>query len=330
MISDNLLGKLKEETKKDNILQDLYKVIQNGWPINKYKLKRTVQPYFRYCQEFTVYNKLILKDDRILVPLSMRKLIKKHLHSGHMGIVKTKLTARDSVYWPGIDAEIDELVLNCELCQIYRNLQPSENEIKHEIPDTPWAKVGMDLFSMESKDYLIIVDYTTNYFDTSQLLDKKSSTVTIHAKRIFSRYGIPKTVMSDNGPEFTGKAFVNFSKSWDFEHDTSSPNYAESNGLVERTIQTVKKTLKKAFQEDQDPYLALLAIKVSYGPYTSTPPPTLMFQRPIPSLIPSVKSKRKTEVKKLKKREINYENKKLEETSKFKEYNRILHNILHY
>ena len=124
-----------------------------------------------------------------------------------MGIVKTKLTARDSVYWPGIDAEIDELVLNCELCQIYRNLQPSESEIKHEIPDTPWAKVVMDLFSMESKDYLIIVDYTTYYFDISQLPDKKSSTVIIHAKRIFSRYGIPKTVMSDNGPEFTGKAW---------------------------------------------------------------------------------------------------------------------------
>ena len=206
LIRDNLLGKLE-----DNIQQDLYKVIQNGWPVNKYKLKRTVQPYFRYRQELTVYNKLILKDDRIFVPLSMRKLIKKDLHSGHMGIVKTKWTARDSVYWPGVDAEIDELVLNCELCQIYRNLQPSESEIKHEIPDTPWAKVGMDLFSMESKDYLIIVDYTTNYFDISQLPDKKSSTATIHANRIFSRYGIPKTVMSDNGPEFTGKAFVNFS-----------------------------------------------------------------------------------------------------------------------
>ena len=75
--------------------------------------------------------------------------------------------------------------------------------------------------------------------------------------------------MSDNGP---GKAFVNFITSWDFEHDTSSPNYPESNGLVERTIQTVKKTSKKAFGEDEDPYLALLAIKVSYGPYTSTPP----------------------------------------------------------
>ena len=112
------------------------------------------------------------------------------------------------------------------------------------------------------------------------------------------------------------------SESWDFEHDTSSPNYPESNGLVERTIQTVKKTLKKAFREDQDPYLALLAIKVSYGPYTSTPPATLMCQRPIRSL-PSVKSKRKMEVMKLKKREINDENKKLKETSKFKEYNRL-------
>ena len=61
---------------------------------------------------------------------------------------------------------------------------------------------------------------------------------------------------------------------------------------------------------------------MSYGPYTSTPPAT-MFQRPVRSLIPSVKSERKMEVKKLKKREINDENKKLKESSKFKEYNRL-------
>ena len=83
---------------------------------------------------------------------------------------------------------------------------------------------------------------------------------------------------------------MKFSKLWDFNHITSSPHYPQSNGLAERTIQYVKKTLKKAFRDGQDPYLALLATKVSSGPYNNVPPATLMFNRPVRSQIPRVKS----------------------------------------
>ena len=193
-----------------------------------------------------------------------------------MGIVKTKQVAQDSIYWPGIDKEIDIMIQNCEVCQIHQNKLSTESEIQHEIPDNPWTKVAMDLFELESKNYVIIVDYNTNYFDLSLIPDKRSSTVVLHTKRIFSKFGIPK-VISDNGLEFVGKAFKNFSINWDFKHITSSPHYPQSNGLVERTIQRVKKTLRKAFRDEQDPYLALLAIKVSCGPYNNAPPATLMF-----------------------------------------------------
>ena len=81
-----------------------------------------------------------------------------------------------------------------------------------------------DLFELQNKDYLIVVDYTSNYFDISLIPDKKSSTVVLHTKRIFSKFGIPKTVVSDNGPEYTAKEYVKFSKLWDFNHITSSPH----------------------------------------------------------------------------------------------------------
>ena len=61
----------------------------------------------------------------------------------------------------------------------------------------------MDIFPLRRKPYLVIVDYTTNFFDISQLPDKLSSTIVIHAKHPFSKYGILKVVISDNGPEFT-------------------------------------------------------------------------------------------------------------------------------
>ena len=47
------------------------------------------------------------------------------------------------------------------------------------------------------------MDYNTNFYNISQIPDKESATVLLHTKRIFSRYGIPKLVMSNNGPEYS-------------------------------------------------------------------------------------------------------------------------------
>lgn len=80
-------------------------------------------------------------------------------------------------------------------------------------------------------------------------------------KSIFSRNGIPLTVMSDNGPPYNSQEFKEFLRSWDINHITSSPLYPRSNGQVERTIQTVKDTLKKCVQSKTDPYIALLNLR---------------------------------------------------------------------
>ena len=84
-----------------------------------------------------------------------------------------------------------------------------------------------------------------NFFDISQLPDKLSTAVVIHAKHLFSKYGITKVVISDNGPEFTANTFKTFSKQWDFKNTISSPHTSKSNGQIERTIQTIKKNVKK-------------------------------------------------------------------------------------
>ena len=231
-----------------------------------------VKPFFNFRQELSLFDDLILKGNCIVIPYSLRREMKNLLHNGHIGIVKMKTLARDSVYWPGMSSELEELVQNCNACQEFQNLQKDEPLLFHDIPDTPWVKVATDLFTLDSNDYLLVVDDNSNYFDLSLIPDKQSSTVALHTKRIFARYGIPKLVISDNGPEFTGSAYKRFSHRWDFKHVTSSPHYPKSNGLVERTVQTVKKALKKAFRTHEDPYLALLSLKVAPGPYNAPSP----------------------------------------------------------
>ena len=126
--------------------------------------------------------------------------------------------------------------------------------------------------------------------------DKLSSTVVIHAKHLFSKYGIPKVVISDNGTEFTADTFKTFLKQWDFKHKTSSPQYPKSNEQIERTIQTIKKSIKKALKGNDDPYLALLAVSALPGPENNTPPAKFFYNHTIITLM---------------KKEVSQENKKL-------------------
>ena len=76
-------------------------------------------------------------------------------------------------------------------------------------------------------------------------------------KSIFSRYGIPEKVKSDNGLPFNSSEYLQFANEWGFEVSHSSPKYPQSNGEVERAVQTVKRLLKK----EKDKEKALLAYR---------------------------------------------------------------------
>lgn len=77
-------------------------------------------------------------------------------------------------------------------------------------------------------------------------------------KDIFKRHGIPDLVMSDNGSEFASNTFKQFSSEWNFQHVTSSPGYAQSNGQSERFVQVVKNMMRKTSFNKTDLNLALL------------------------------------------------------------------------
>ena len=125
------------------------------------------------------------------------------------------------------------------------------------------TKVGTDLFSIFNQNFLIVVDYTSKYFEISLLPNTLSETVIGHTKSIFAHHGVPETVISDNGPQFISGKYDKFGKSWVLDHDFSSPEYPQGNGMVEWTIQAVKKTLRKAKLSNNDLYLAILALRTT-------------------------------------------------------------------
>ena len=124
--------------------------------------------------------------------------------------------------------------------------EPSEPAIKHLIPAEPRTKLAADLFQMYGHYYLVVVDHNSKFVAMKNPKNSRSLTVINKCKKIFSQYGIPKELVTDNGLKFASHHFKNFSKRWDFKHQTVNPHYYQSNGLVEQSIQTVKRTLKNA------------------------------------------------------------------------------------
>ena len=257
-ISDKKLQLFRSETENDESLQHVKKFIHEGWPENKNLIPETVLAYKGFQDELSEKDGLLFKGEQLIVPQSLQQDMLFRLHEGHMGRDKCLATAREVFFWPGMTSEIVNLVSKCAVCKEFMNAQQNEPLQSHEIPKLPWEKVGADIFQFDGKYFLLLVDYYSKFFEISLLSSTTGSGVIMQMKSQFARHGIPKQLMSDNGPQFNCAEFANFADSWDFQHRTSSPRYPKSNGLAERTIQTVKGILKKAKVLRQDPYLALL------------------------------------------------------------------------
>ena len=104
-------------------------------PETKDKLQPALKPFYTYRDELSYVNGLIMKGERIMIPKSLRKNMLIKLHGSHMGIEKTRRLARETMFWPGINGEIDDYVANCSTCLEYRHSNQKEPLIPHTISE---------------------------------------------------------------------------------------------------------------------------------------------------------------------------------------------------
>ena len=82
-------------------------------------------------------------------------------------------------------------------------------------------------------------------------------------KSIFSKYGVPDSLITDNGPCYDSKEFKRFCQKHNFEHVTSSPHYHEGNGLTEKYVDIIKNQLQKALDSKEDPYKSMIIYRTT-------------------------------------------------------------------
>ena len=281
------LARLKHETAQDKTLQALAEVIKVGWPADKRDIALDVRAYHNVRDELTVENGIIFRGQRCVVPSSLRREVVEKLHTAHMGIDACLRRARECVYWPGLNGQIKDHVQACQTCQMYAQKQPRETFLSTEVPTRPWSVVAADLFSFAGREYMVLVDYYSNFIEVDVLPDTLSTTIIYLLKRQFARHGIPDKLRTDNGPQFSSAAFQKFAYDWHFQHSTSSPHYSQSNGLAESAVKTIKNIMRKAKESGGDAWMGLLAHRNTPSQDINKSPAQLLFGRRARTTLPS-------------------------------------------
>ena len=237
------LQQLHEATQADDTLVILKYTIQKWWPSNIKELPSEIQAFWTFREEMTIEDGLILKGTGIVIPNQKQAEILKLIQEGHLGLTKCKLQAKETLYWTGLNDQLEKHILNCQLCLQYSQskCKPTPNmSLGQEIPAFPWTKLATDIFHFEGDSYLLLVDYTSRYPVIHKLTSMTAQNVIGHLNIIFSEYGWPDTIVSENGPCYTAEAFTKTMQEYRVNHITSSPHYPQSNGLVEKFVKTVK------------------------------------------------------------------------------------------
>ena len=236
-------------TRNDEKLQELKQLL----PIlDGRKLPSNLMEFNGVRHELSVEGDLLFRGDRIIVPKSLRQEILRRSHSGHPGICRLKSKLRESYYWPRMDSDIEFIVKSCQSCEMSNKSMPRHAipEITVPRPEHSWQKVAIDITGpfetapQDSRFIVVLIDYFSSYpliYSTNIIT---SSKIISWLDEIFSMFGNPSQIVSDNGPQFVSQEFVNFLANRGISHCRTAVYTPQQNGLVER----FNKTLKNAVQ----------------------------------------------------------------------------------
>ena len=147
--STTRIAQVREETNKDSTLAVLRETIAVGWPNNRANCPEIIHGYWNYRDELGVEDGIILKGSRIVIPNYLRKDVLKQLHYAHQGVEKCRLRAKSSVFWDGINRDIERLVSSCAQCQTHQPSASNEPLMPRDVPPRPWHTLSSDLFRWE-------------------------------------------------------------------------------------------------------------------------------------------------------------------------------------
>ncbi|XP_036322190.1 uncharacterized protein K02A2.6-like [Rhagoletis pomonella] len=251
-------------TAKDRTLKQVWRFIEKGWPEKLPSQHRELQPYFVHRHALSLeMGVIILRTEytRVVLPLTAQATVLELLHEGHWGMTRMKQMARQHCWWPSMDTHIEKKVSQCEICQQQSTSSPARAYTNWPVAERPWQRLHLDFAGpFHNATWLICIDAFSKYPFVTKMASITAKATIDALKVIFSVEGLPDTIVTDNGRQFSAAEFQVFCNSNGITHLTTAPFHPASNGEAERFVRTFKQAFKKAVADGKNHLDSLLTI----------------------------------------------------------------------
>jgi hypothetical protein len=291
IVEENLVTskQVKRSTARDPDLAAVIRHVQQGWPTKQSFLPDKLRPYLVHRHEYSLENGILMWGLRVVVPSSLKENVLSLLHETHPGVVRMKSMARQYVWWPSIDSDIEQVAKSCLQCAVTRPNPAVAPLHPWQYPERPWQRLHMDLAGpFMNNMWLLIVDAHSKWPEVYKLgKDITSQSVINSVRECFSRFGIPETIVTDNGRQFVSREFEHFCNSNGIRHTTSSAYHPRSNGEAERFVRTFKEAMTSRGNNDSNLSLCQFLMNYRVTPHSTTgvAPCELLMKRNLRTLL---------------------------------------------
>ena len=194
-------------------------------------------PYYSKRMDITSEDNKLIWNDRVIIPTSLREILLNDLHAEHLGIVKTKQLARKYVWWPMIDRDVENKVKECVACQETAKKPSDTQQAKLLWSVGQLKRLHLDFADpYEGKMFLVIVDAYSKYLEIVAMATITSSNTIAALQHLFSHFGQPDQIVTDNGTQFTSNEFGPFLRLNNILHTKTASAHPPLNGPDERYV----------------------------------------------------------------------------------------------
>ena len=226
---------------------------------------------------------------RPYIPFAFRKRIFNAVHGlGHPGVERTRQMMCAKFVWPSIRQDSSKWARECLPCQqskVTRHVTPPIGNFV--VPNKRFQHINLDLVTLpQSNSYkylLTAVDRFTRWPIAVPLKDMTAESVLDGFSHGWvQHYGVPATITTDRGAQFTSALFTQLSKLWGIQTIMTTAYHPEANGLVERFHRRLKEALIALGSEAPEDWYwrlpcALLAIRTTLKPDLGASPADLVY-----------------------------------------------------
>ena len=205
--------------------------------------------------------------EQLVVPAALRNKLLWLAHdipaSGHLGVKKTKFRLTRHFWWPKCSKDIYQYVTSCDICQrVGKGSKPKPAPlIPLPIISEPFEKVAIDIVgplpttAAGNRFILTIIDLGSLYPEAIPLPSHTAADVATALSQVFSRFGFPETILSDQAPDFMSQLMQVFLHDFNITQIRCSVYHPQSNGTLERfhrTLKSMLRTLVDKYEMDWD------------------------------------------------------------------------------